>query len=208
MVKNGRISLNILHKMAKSKNASAWTEQGYKLCGEEGFGGLHVERLARILQLNKSGFYHYFGDMDVFFSEILMLHERKLNHLLQDVRQINNVDPEYLQLLVKHAPFITFQVQLTRLKNNRSFYQASEGIEQKINLAVQPLWSDFFGAWNNSDLALRYYFIIRDVFYTRINLQNLNYPFLHHLVMEAKHVITQLARHQVWYADSMLHTGR
>jgi AcrR family transcriptional regulator len=50
--------------MEKAKNSSAWTEVGYALFAEEGLDGIQVERLARILKLNKSGFYHYFRDLD------------------------------------------------------------------------------------------------------------------------------------------------
>jgi len=41
--------------MSKLK-IDAWIKAGYKLLGKEGVDGVKVERLARILQLNKSGF--------------------------------------------------------------------------------------------------------------------------------------------------------
>ena len=52
--------------MEKHKNSSVWTEEGYRLFAKEGLDGIQVERLARILSLNKSGFYHYFGDLEGF----------------------------------------------------------------------------------------------------------------------------------------------
>jgi AcrR family transcriptional regulator len=45
---------------------NTWIKAGYKLLGTEGMDGIKVERLARILDLNKSGFYHYFGTMEFY----------------------------------------------------------------------------------------------------------------------------------------------
>ena len=62
--------------MEKHKNSAAWTEVGYDLFAHEGLDGIQVERLARILQLNKSGFYHYFGDLEGFCMELFALHKK------------------------------------------------------------------------------------------------------------------------------------
>ena len=67
--------------MEKAKNSSVWTEVGYNLFAEEGIEGIQVERLARILQLNKSGFYHYFGDIDGYCEELINLHKKKLTFI-------------------------------------------------------------------------------------------------------------------------------
>src|SRR5690348_16960665 len=115
--------------MDKSKNVSAWTEQGYTLYAEEGLEGIQIERLARILQLNKSGFY-YFGDMEVYCTALLKLHDEKINNFLDEVSQIKCVDPEYLLLLINNPVMVMFQIQLTREKSNLKFYQASEGVDQ------------------------------------------------------------------------------
>jgi len=183
--------------MNKSKNASAWTEQGYALFAEEGRDGIQVERLARMLQLNKSGFYHYFGDMEVYGAEMLKLHDSKVDHFLRDVKAINSIDPEYLLLLIKHAPMVMFQVQLTRGANNPAFYHASEMVDQKVDLAVRRLWGDFFGLQRNSELAQRCHYVVRDMFYARMNAQRLTYEFLHNFVTATKRMVTQLKQQQL-----------
>jgi hypothetical protein len=47
------------------------TRAGYELLSTDGMEGIKVERLARNLALNKSGFYHYFKAMDVFVKSLL-----------------------------------------------------------------------------------------------------------------------------------------
>jgi hypothetical protein len=96
-------------------------------------------------------------------------------------------------LVIKHAVTVMFQVQLSHNKNSYSFYEESKKVDQRVDDAVRRLWIDFVGIQNNPDLAMRYYDIIRDMFYTRISFQNLNYPFLHNLVTDAKRLMEEIA---------------
>ncbi len=38
-----------------------WIKAGYALLATDEIDGINIERLARALNVNKSGFYHYFG---------------------------------------------------------------------------------------------------------------------------------------------------
>ncbi|HMG91387.1 MAG TPA: helix-turn-helix domain-containing protein [Chryseolinea sp.] len=48
-----------------------WLKAGYKLLGREGMEGVKIERIARVLNLNKSGFYYYFKTMEGFLTCLL-----------------------------------------------------------------------------------------------------------------------------------------
>jgi AcrR family transcriptional regulator len=174
-------------------NSLLWVEQGYQLFAEEGLEGIQVERIARILQLNKSGFYHYFRDQEGFCAQLVALHLDKLDHFLDGIQQCKQLDPDYLLLLIRYAPTVMFQVQLTRNKEHHSFYKVSEVVDQRVNQTLHKLWSDFIGVQHSQDLTLRYYFIVRDMFYTRISFSNLNYQFLRDFVSNAKGLIDQIA---------------
>jgi AcrR family transcriptional regulator len=179
--------------MEKHKNSAGWAEAGYNLFAQEGLDGIQVERLARILQLNKSGFYHYFGDLEGFCIELLELHKKNVNLFLEDVFAIKKLDPDYLHLVIIHAKTVMFQVQLTRNPNNQFLYAASELVDQRVQAAVRELWCDYLHVPLDTDLGMRYYAIVRDMFYTRISFQNLNYTFLHNMVSEAKSVIDEIS---------------
>jgi AcrR family transcriptional regulator len=191
--------------MEKYKNSAMWTEVGYDLFAHEGWQHIQVERLARISQLNKSGFYHYFGDLEGFSLELINMHKRNINIFLQEVRQIKKLDPDYLLLLSKHAKTVMFHVQLTRHRNHNAFYEASEKVDQWIDLGVRQLWLDFISIHGNTELAMRYYHIVRDMFYTRASFQNLNYPFLHDLVKDAKGVMNKISECKTLEANESLH---
>ena len=197
VIDHSRLSKNVVLKnrlVAKTKNSSVWTESGYDLFAQEGLEGIQVERLARILQLNKSGFYHYFGDLEGFCLELLSLHRKKISAFLQDVSVAGNLDPEYLVLLVAHAKTIMFQVHLTRHKEDKIFYREGEAIDRRLDAGVQQLWCNYVGTQYNPDIAMRYYSIVWDRFYTRVTFENLHYRFLHDLVSDAKMLIHDIAR--------------
>jgi AcrR family transcriptional regulator len=131
--------------MGKAKHALLWVEEGYLIFASEGIDGIQVERLARSIGFNKSGFYHYFGDLEGYHQELIALHEKKLQHFLLDVKETASLDPDYLELLIRHSLMIMFQVQLLRYKNNRTFYKAGELADEKITLAVRKLWINYMG---------------------------------------------------------------
>ena len=177
--------------MEKAKNLSVWTEVGYTLFAEEGLDGIQVERLARMLQLNKSGFYHYFGDLDGYCEELLKLHKRKTDLYLEEVATVKSIDPDFLMLLVKYKVPIMFQLQLLRTENPL-FHKAAEMVDQQEEVILRDRWADYLGIHENPSLAIRYYSIVRDMFYARVNLKNLEYPFLHKHMVEAKAVMQQM----------------
>jgi hypothetical protein len=146
-----------------------------------------------MLRLNKSGFYHYFGDLEGFCTELLNLHKHKVNILVEEIFQTETLDPDYLELLVRHAATNMFQVQLVRSSNNRFLYEVSEMTDQKVADAVRKLWCDYMGIPHDSNLGLRYFAIVRDMFYTRISFQNLNYNFLHNIVIDAKAILDEIS---------------
>ena len=179
--------------MEKQKNSVGWTEAGYNLFAREGLDGIQVERLARILKLNKSGFYHYFGDLEGFCLELLEFHKKKVGDFVEEVYGMKNLDPDYLHLVISHAETVMFQVQLIRNTNNHFLYSASEMVDGKVQAAIRELWCDYLDVPSDTDLGMRYYAIVRDMFYTRISFQNLNYTFLHNLVTEAKSILDEIS---------------
>ena len=179
--------------MEKNKNSTVWTQEGYRLFSKEGLDGIQVERLARILGLNKSGFYHYFGDLDGYCSELLSLHKKKVDEFLSALRELKTLDPDYLYLLIEYAETVMFQVQLTRSQNNKLFYAASQIVDESVNEGVRQLWCDYMDVPVQSDLGIRYYAIVRDMFYTRISFQNFNYTYLHNLVSDARSLMNEIS---------------
>ena len=125
--------------------------------------------------------------------ELLELHKKKINSFVEEVYGIKKLDPDYLHLVISHAQTVMFQVQLIRYPNNHFLYAASEMVDQKVQAAIRELWCDYLDVPSDTDLGMRYYAIVRDMFYTRISFQNLNYTFLHNMVTDAKSIMDEIS---------------
>jgi len=180
--------------MENTTNVDAWLEEGYNLFAAEGVSGIQIERLARILQLNKSGFYHYFGDMEGYWTELLHLHDKRAIDFMDELREIATIEPDYFELVVRYKVPVMFQMQLRRSQDKYAlFHKAAGRLDQKSSEILNPLWSRYLGVEDNPDLALRYFEIVRDMFYARITFKEFDYSFLKRLVTEAKVVMQQIA---------------
>jgi len=178
--------------MLKLRGSEKWIDAGYALFATEGMDGVQIEKVARILKLNKSGFYHYFGTLEIFFERLVTHHHNMIDALIKDIQDSQNIDPDVLNALIKHHITMLAQVQLTRNKINPLFHSASEISNQKIDQAVLPVWAEHIGLLTNYDLALRFCGIVRDMFYTRIGVEDFNYSFLHSLAEEAKAIVADI----------------
>jgi AcrR family transcriptional regulator len=175
--------------MGRFNNREAWIEVGYDLFAHEGKEGIQVERLARMLGLNKSGFYHYFGDLDSYVDELLKLHENNAERYFNEVREARTIDPDYLHILLKYKVPSMFQMRLERLRTSPRFKKVVEQIDQREDEAIRHLWSNYLGTEDNPDLGMRYFVIIRDVFYSRISFQTFTFEHIQSLLLEAREIL-------------------
>jgi AcrR family transcriptional regulator len=182
--------------MEKTRNSQAWLEEGYTLFANEGLEGIQIERLARILQLNKSGFYHYFGDLDGYYSELLNLHKEK-----GEISKIETIDPDFFNVVVKFKIPVMFHWQLIRIQNKPEFFKVAEAIDQKEDEILSQRWSEYLGIEDNPELAIRYFIIVRDMAYTRMSTQNLDFDFMRNVFTEAKVLMQQIAESKNTLAD-------
>ena len=174
--------------MSKSNAYQAWINAGYELYAREGYEGIQIERLARIVDLNKSGFYHYFGNRDTYFQHLMQRHVQHADSLVGAVRSMDNFVPQYIQLLAAFPTPVLVHMQLGRENHLSLFASTFADINKKVGAAVLPLWAEFIETSENPNLAFRYYELFRDMLYARMNKHNLSYEYIHGICMEAKDI--------------------
>jgi AcrR family transcriptional regulator len=176
----------------KQDTRRRWIDLGYELFSEEGPEGLQVERLARILELNKSGFYHYFGTMENY---ILILFEHNQNNIelyCQGITKLKDFESGYAQLMIDHKDIVLFHIQLSKHRFKKIYYDEFLRSNKKIESCLIPLWANYVGIRNNRALAESLYFQVRDIFITRATPKNLDKEFLNELINEFKNVINKV----------------
>lgn len=178
--------------MAASK-IETWIKAGYKILGAEGVDGIKIERLARILKLNKSGFYYYFGTMESFLNSLLQYHIRHAQTIATEIGNCNNIDPDLLHLIVKHKGFFLVESQL--LAKGKASHIKCDVDEAGliINKALLQLWQNTGELPGNPTVLLDYFNILRHFIYSRIATETINYEYLHALAVETKGVLEKVS---------------
>lgn len=174
-----------------------WINVGYELFAQEGHEGLQVERLARILTLNKSGFYHYFGKGDIFLEHLLLHHHDQIDLLVSDIKSIDHFEPACYQVLIKHANSVMATRQLLSHWPVHSFEQTYHEVTQKINRAMLPIWSAYLGAPYPPEFALRYLRMINHQFYSQISYDRLNVNYLDTFFSNTKTFLEELSQFEI-----------
>jgi AcrR family transcriptional regulator len=183
--------------MAKENSATKWLQTGYTVFAHEGPDGIQIERIARIMALNKSSFYHYFGTLEIFFEMLVKYHYNRIDVAIKDADEAENFDPDYLDTIVRHKVTFMVQMQLSRHKNNTMFSKAYSKVNEKIDQSVILLWNKHLGLTNNDDVSLLYLGFVRDTIFARISFENFNYHFLHELASEAKRIVEEIQKGKI-----------
>jgi AcrR family transcriptional regulator len=170
-------------------NSKVWINVGYELFAREGYESLQVERMARILGLNKSGFYHYFSDRNFYLNRLLRYHDQCVDRMLEKVGGIETFDPEYLQIMIDHPLTVMANRQLSINHRTDLFENTLSDIKQKMEKALLPVWAEYVGMPHQPNLALRYFRLMQDAFYTRLSFDRLRMDYLHEQTSELKMLI-------------------
>ncbi len=177
--------------MIKSDSKQAWIETGYSLFSLNGPDGIQVEHLARTLALNKSGFYHYFGDRKSYLEALMNKHVNLTDSLVQDFNQVQHFDPQFMEVLIKYTTPVMVHHQLVRNRHDDLLIQTYHQVNAIVDPVVARLFAEFIGFQDHLEFTTKYYSQVRDMFYTQISFERMNYPFLRDFLHQAKDVIQQ-----------------
>lgn len=178
--------------MLKTKTSQAWIEGGYALFAQDGLDGIQVERLAKFVKLNKSGFYHYFGDRESFLEELMKYHLQIARAIAEDFRKMEQIDPDFFQLLLKYTTPTMANMQLVRYRQHPLLSKSFILVNDLVETALTPKWAEFIGVSDHPELARKYFEQARDMFYSRITPEKMNIEFLKSLIYEVRALAQQL----------------
>jgi AcrR family transcriptional regulator len=174
-----------------------WISTGYKLFGTDGMDGIKVERIARILALNKSGFYHYFGDMASYIKCLLQYHVSLARNISSEIARCQNIDPDLLRLVVKRKGFFLVESQLLVKSRPTHVDEDLDEAGRIVNDALLPLWRKIRDLPEDPSAAIGLLNIIRHFFYARMDGQHLDYEFLHALTVETQVILDKTMDRQI-----------
>jgi len=177
--------------MSRINSLNTWIQTGYEQFAAEGLEGIQVERLARITGLNKSGYYHYFGDRNSFLEYLMKHHITLAEKITIDMNQIKQFDPDFIHVLLKYPLTILVHMQLVRNRQDKFLNEVYGIVNGFVDKAILSTWAEFIGTPHNHEFAFKYFELARDMFYSRITLNNLNHDFVHNLIYDAKALVQE-----------------
>ena len=138
--------------MSKTKSEQEWIDIGYRVFAIDGPNALKVERLARAVGKNKSSFYHYFADMEVFTMRLLEFHLSQGRIVANKEGESRN-EEELCQVILHHKIDLLFNRQLRFHRENPEFKKCFDEVTAYASPKMLPVWKTIIGLEENTYLA-------------------------------------------------------
>lgn len=143
-------------------NKEKWIDTGYQLFSASGPQSVNVERLSILVGLNRSSFYHYFGDVDRYERELLDEHVRRFELLGMQLKECSSFDPEMLHLVKDNPMEIKFHRQLLINESTIRYIDCFKRAKSFTERNAFRLWSKFNELGDHPDIEFNLFETIRD----------------------------------------------
>lgn len=155
-------------------NKEIWIKTGYENFAITGQSGLKIEPLAKKVGKNKSSFYHYFADLELYIDELLEYHIKQSSIIAEKEKKATSINPELIEIIVEHKIDILFNRQLRINRDNKKLFKTLEKSNEIIGNDFVMLWvRDLELKLNQKQLESIFELAIEN-FYLQINAENLN----------------------------------
>lgn len=175
-------------KIEISDKQLPWIKEGYFTFAKEGPIGLKVERLARAVAKNKSSFYHYFADLEIFKEYLLNYHLKRAREVAIIESQSKDIN-ELIEVIVAHKEDLLFNRQLRVYRENPAFMKCLEETNEIFGQAIMGVWAQGLGLEYNSYLAALVLKLSIENFYLQITEETLNVPWLQNYFQEIREMV-------------------
>lgn len=145
-----------------NNNRNKWLDIGYELFAAAGPQALNVERLASLVGLNRSSFYHYFGDLDMYERELLEKHVRRFELLGEELDYCNAFDPDLLHMVKEHQMEVKFHRQLLINEATQRYFDCFTKSKSFTEQKIFQLWSTFNELGDYPDTEISLFETVRD----------------------------------------------
>ncbi|MFY0650925.1 MAG: TetR/AcrR family transcriptional regulator [Cyclobacteriaceae bacterium] len=146
-------------------NRQKWISTGYGLFGELGPEALNVEKLSNIVGLNRSSFYHYFGDIESFESALFSHHIKQYEAFGEIIKDYDQFEQLFTQEVFDHKDALAFQRQLMINQGITRYKNCSDNARKFTEQKTFELWSVFNENKNESETEWTLFRALRDFYF-------------------------------------------
>lgn len=150
-----------------------WIEAGYQTFASEGPQALRIEKLAKAVEKNKSSFYHFFADLEVFTRRLLDFHLLQAKVMSDKESKALN-EAELTQILLEHKLDLLFNRQLRINRENADFTACFLKTNEMSLSGFLPIWKKIIDLEDNNYLAQLVLMLSIENFFLQITVETLN----------------------------------
>jgi AcrR family transcriptional regulator len=164
----------------------------YQLVSEKGFNNVNIETIARLMNKNKSSFYHYFGDWEGFENALLEYHLVLAKQFAIEANSLQGIMPDLVNLFIEHKTDIFFHKQLRINRAKPHFKKCFETVYKMFENAILDKWIAFLKMEEHSFLAEKFLLLLSDNFLLQITPQNYNHTWINNYIQEVAKLLIDI----------------
>jgi hypothetical protein len=176
----------------KGKNRQEWLDKGYQMISESDFTSVNIESIARVINKNKSSFYHYFGDWTGFEVALLEHHIESAKRFAFDVKNCKDIIPDMMDVFLAHKIDIFFHKKLRINREKPHYKRCFESAYTMFEDAVLDKWVIFIKLEGQSLLAAQFLSLLCENFLLQITQENFNHLWLKKYLLEASKLMQNM----------------
>lgn len=168
-----------------------WIKAGYEIFGRKGPDGLKIQSIARDLGKNKSSFYHFFGDLEVYTEDLLEYHKERILLVLEERKRYSVITSDLIQELILFKEDVLFVRQL-RIHSHVAIYHNAflYCTDLILNLFIE-VCANRLGMNANTKNTKIFLLYVVEHFFSYANEENINYEDLFIYMENVRHMITK-----------------
>lgn len=129
-----------------------WLTAGYSLFALKGPDHLKIERMAQQIGKNKSSFYHFFADLEIFMRHLLDHHLSQAKIIADKESNAQSRD-DLISVILEHKMDLLFNRQLRIHRENQQFDACFQQVNEITIPALIPIWSAIIGLEKDMQLS-------------------------------------------------------
>lgn len=166
--------------MPFNKRQELWLEAGYTEFAKYGLESMNVDRLAGLVGKSRSSFYHLFGNLQQFRSDLSEYHRSQTQKFMEAQALARSFYPDLCQVLVRYKDYTFFQVQLylnrERCEECRMLY---DELTPRSEVITSKLWAEMVGLDSVArEKSLALFRIIREAIFSRLKYDSFSEEYM------------------------------
>ena len=196
-------TLNLKKTGMKTNTKQKWLETGYELFSEYGPDKLNIKLLSEKAGLPRTNFYYHFADKDDLIDQLLYLHSQTVEIFNTEIKKKMQVFiPDLYIIIASYIEGVKFHRQLFINRSDPRFNLVYMNGINSGNPIIIPKLIEYYKLNVPYQVVESLWLTVTDTWYSRLDFDQFNVPYLLGLTEEIMKTILDFARTKL-FVDSV-----